>query len=59
MLKTLQFDLTVVLDFQQDIAILQLDSNDLVTFSPLHFGSNMFEIFLWFCNIFMVSPLPS
>lgn len=48
MVKTLQFDLPVVLPFQQDIAILHLDSNDLVTFSPLHFDFKMFEIFLWF-----------
>ena len=37
--KTLQFDLAVVSSFRPDIVILQLGSNDLVTFPPLHVGS--------------------
>ena len=37
--KTLQFDLPVVSSFRSDIVILQLGSNDLVTFSPLRVGS--------------------
>ena len=37
--KTLQFDLPIVSSFGPDIVILQLGSNDLVTFSPLHVGS--------------------
>ena len=36
--KTLQFDLPVVSSFRPDFVILQLGSNDLVTFSPLHVG---------------------
>ena len=37
--KTLQFDLPTVSSFGPDIVILQLGSNDLVTFSPLRVGS--------------------
>ena len=37
--KTLQFDLPIASSFGPDIVILQLSSNDLVTFSPLHVGS--------------------
>ena len=37
--KTLQFDLPIVSSFAPDIVTLQLGSNDLVTFSPLHVGS--------------------
>ena len=37
--KTLQFNLPIASSFGPDIVILQLSSNDLVTFSPLHVGS--------------------